>query len=133
MKNIIKKKIYDPIAEARNKPNFKKYYEEAGVRIRLAQEVSRARKEQNLSQQELAKRAETTQKIISEIEYGDYNVGLGLYNRIIKALNLGSILYKIHECGMPVMPIAIGIENKLSSYKPIRNRVKKGQKTLILK
>lgn len=75
------------MAEAKKNPNWKFHSDDAKVRIKLAVEIYRVRNLLDLSQQELAKRAKTTQRIISKIEDGSYNVGIDLLARICKALH----------------------------------------------
>jgi predicted transcriptional regulator len=76
----------DPIAEARKGKYFNKLSQEAKERIRLGVEIYNTREALKMSQQSLAKKAQTTQKVISRIESGDVNVGLALLNKIAKAL-----------------------------------------------
>lgn len=85
MKNTNK---IDAIAGARKHPLFEEYSKDARARILLATEIYNARVKKGLSQIELAKKAKTTQKVISKIENGQVNVGLDLIFRIIKNLNL---------------------------------------------
>lgn len=88
MKNIKAKKLnIDPIAEAKKGPYFERFSKEAKERIKLGVEIYNKREEMGIIQQELAKRAETTQKVISNIENGDVNVGFSLLNRIAIVLN----------------------------------------------
>ncbi len=68
--------------------NYSWYEKNTEARIRLAKKILSKRKENNLSQQELAKKAKTTQSIISEIESADYNIGIELLNRIITILKM---------------------------------------------
>ena len=78
----------DAIAEAKKHPRYKEYAREARARIVLATEVYRAREKKGLSQQALAKRAKTTQKVISKVENGEVNVGIDLMFKIAQALGL---------------------------------------------
>jgi transcriptional regulator with XRE-family HTH domain len=87
MKNKNNKKI-DKLQAIRQHPAYKKAFDAAGVRIKLAIEISEARAKKGLSQQELAKIAETTQKVVSKIESGDMNIGLDLLRRIVRCLGL---------------------------------------------
>ncbi|MDP2656351.1 MAG: helix-turn-helix transcriptional regulator [bacterium] len=87
MKSINKKTSIDPIAEARKDKNFHRYAQDANARIRLAVEVYNAREAQHISQQTLAKNIHSTQRVISNIENGDINVGLDLLNRLARNLN----------------------------------------------
>lgn len=82
----VKKTNIDPIAETKKGPYFEKFSKEAKERIKLAVEIYNKRDAMGMSQQELAKRAETTQKVISSIENADVNVGLSLLNRIASVL-----------------------------------------------
>tara|TARA_Y100000310_G_scaffold333529_1_gene411266 strand:+ start:308 stop:634 length:327 start_codon:yes stop_codon:yes gene_type:complete len=86
MKNITK--TIDPISKARKHALFKEYSEDARARILLATEIYKARSKKGLTQQALAKAAETTQKVVSNIENGQVNVGLDLIFRMVKSLGL---------------------------------------------
>lgn len=89
MKNISKNNSKpDAIAQARKHPRFKEYSKEARARILLATELYNARTKKGLSQQELAKCAKTTQKVVSKIENGEVNVGIDLMLRIVQPLGL---------------------------------------------
>lgn len=57
----------------------------------VSKEVYNARKEVNLSQKELADLVGTTQRIISNIENAEINIGFNLLLRIARALNLNLI------------------------------------------
>jgi ribosome-binding protein aMBF1 (putative translation factor) len=87
MKNIKKKNI-DPIKLIEGQSDFEKISQEMDVQVRFAVEVFEARKLKNWSQQVLAKKAETTQKVISKIESGDVNIGLDLLQRLARCLDL---------------------------------------------
>jgi len=87
MKNMNKKNNLDPIAEIKKHSKFKRFSEEAEIRTRLAIEIYETRGIKKISQQELAKMAETTQKVISRIESGDVNIGIDLLQRIAKNLD----------------------------------------------
>lgn len=83
---ITNKKNIDPIAEARKNKHFKRYSGETDVKIRFAIAVYRARTKKRMSQQELAKKAQTTQKRISNIENADVDLGMSAIYRISQAL-----------------------------------------------
>ncbi len=87
MNNINKNKVNDPIANVRDNKYFKRYSIEAEEKINLGIEIYNTREQLKMSQQGLAKKAETTQKVISRIENGDVNVGFSLLNRLARALN----------------------------------------------
>ncbi len=87
----------DPLAEVKKSKNFQKYSKEARERIRLAVEIYNTRETLRISQQELAKKAQTTQKVISRIESADVNIGFALLCRIASVLsfnyeNWGNVL-----------------------------------------
>ena len=89
MKNINNSKLKcDAMAKAKKHTLFKKYSQEARMRILLATEIYNARIKQGLSQQKLAKNIKTTQKEISKIENGQINVGVDLIYEIAKNLDL---------------------------------------------
>ncbi|HOI97960.1 MAG TPA: helix-turn-helix transcriptional regulator [Candidatus Pacearchaeota archaeon] len=87
---ITNKKNIDPIAEARKNKHFKRYSGEADVKIRFAVAVYDARTKKRMSQQELAKKAQTTQKRISNIENADIDLGISAIYRISQALYFDS-------------------------------------------
>jgi len=87
---ITNKKNIDPIAEARKNKHFKRYSGEADVKIRFAIAVYHARTKKRMSQQELAKKAQTTQKRISNIENADVDLGMSAIYRISQALYFDS-------------------------------------------
>lgn len=91
-----KRLTIDPIAEARRNDSFSLHSKSARVSVRLAAEVYEKRKQNGLSQIDLAKKIGTTQKVISNIENGDVNIGIDLLKRLVDGLgfsnnDLGSI------------------------------------------
>ena len=89
MKHAIKYNSHcDPVAKARKHPLFKHYSKEARARILLAREIYEARQKKRLSQQALAQKAQTTQKVVSNIENGQVNVGLDLIFRMVRTLGI---------------------------------------------
>ncbi len=87
MKILMTKNI-DPIEEIERHPKYKKYADEANARIRLSIEIYEARIAKGLSQQKLAKMANTTQKVISKIESGEVNTGIDLLQRLARCLDV---------------------------------------------
>lgn len=86
----------DPIAEFRKNDKLSLYSKSARVAVRLAVEVYEKRKIRGFSQIDLAKKIGTTQKVISNIENGDVNIGIDLLKRLVDGLgfsndDLGSI------------------------------------------
>ena len=68
-------------------PAFKKEGDKSDLEYQLARKIIQKRSFLKLSQRELAKRAKTTQAIISKLETAVANPTLGLLNKIGKALN----------------------------------------------
>ena len=97
MNNI---KNYNEIIQELKKNNrFERYENDAKIKLNVGIEVLRARKNQNLSQGELAKNIATTQKVISKIENGEVDVGVCMLSRISKNLNLTTENFaNIFEC-----------------------------------
>ena len=115
MKNIKAKKLnIDPIAEAKKGPYFERFSKEAKERIKLGVEIYNKRELMGISQQELAKRAETTQKVISNIENGDVNVGFSLLNRIATVLNFNGLVKFLFVGGKTISSTAKMQKNALS-------------------
>ncbi|MDO6389007.1 helix-turn-helix transcriptional regulator [Pontibacter sp. BT731] len=52
----------------------------------LGQQIKQARKEEGLTQEELAKKVSTTKSVISEIERGKRNIGFDTLSKIAEAL-----------------------------------------------
>ncbi|MGN7612872.1 helix-turn-helix domain-containing protein [Magnetococcales bacterium HHB-1] len=69
-------------------PDFRSAFEDEGLRIQIAEAIRSNRKALNLSQEKLAQRANTTQKVISRIEQGEVSIGVDLLQRIAHALKL---------------------------------------------
>ena len=91
MKNMNKQKsTLDPIAEARKSKGFSSYSKSARINVRLAGEVYTKRKSRGWSQIKLAKEIGTTQRIISNIESGDVNIGVDLLKRLVDGLNFSN-------------------------------------------
>ncbi len=67
-------------------PEFRKEYEKLQLQRRVAKAIVNRREAQRLSQRELARRANTTQAVISRIENGNVSVGLQMLQRIADAL-----------------------------------------------
>ena len=89
MKDITKGKFTrDPLEEIKKDPHFSIYSAEESMKIRLAVEIYNARRSIWASQKDLAKAVFTTQRLISNIENADINVGMNLLGRIVRFLNL---------------------------------------------
>ena len=74
-------------SQTQNDPEYKKEYERLELQKRVAGIIVHKRQEKRLSQQDLAKRAHTTQSVISRIENGNVSVGLQMLQKIAEALD----------------------------------------------
>lgn len=75
-------------------PGFKKHYDEAGAKWRVALEIIEARQKANLTQGELAHQIGDRQQNVSRIESGEQNVTVGTLEKIAKAVG-GHLIVKI--------------------------------------
>lgn len=120
IKNISKNTVLpeiDAIAEAKKNKKFEEYYKRADARLKLAVEIYNARERIRLNQQELAKEIHTTQKVISNIENGDVNVGFDLLYRIRKRLNIDP--NKIFGCDSFVRAMILNFTGKNSKHESV--------------
>lgn len=65
---------------------FKTEYEKLKPRYEAIEQIIRARKEQNITQAELAKRVGTQKSNISRLESGNYNPSLDFLTKVSEAL-----------------------------------------------
>ena len=65
---------------------FRAEYEKLRPRYEAVAQIIRARKEQNMTQEELARRIGTQKSNISRLESGNYNPSLDMLIKIAKAL-----------------------------------------------
>ncbi len=68
-------------------PDFKKLWQASEPEYQLSRQIIQKRLEKKLSQSQLAKKAGTTQAIISRIERSTFNPSLKLLKRLSSALN----------------------------------------------
>lgn len=84
-------KIYtlqDDLRKRLKNPLFKKAWEESEAEYQVSRVLIAARIKRKISQQELAKKASTTQAVISRLENMTANPSVGLLQKIAQALNL---------------------------------------------
>ena len=67
-------------------PKFRKEWERTEAAYQVTRELIRARMEGKISQRELAKKAKTTQAVLSRIENMTVSPSIGLLQRIAQAL-----------------------------------------------
>ena len=84
----------DVLADIKNYPDYPKYAEASDVRIMFAANVYASRKRLGLSQKQLAKQAETSQKTLSHIENAGVNVGIELIKRLSRVLKFNQKTFK---------------------------------------
>jgi predicted transcriptional regulator len=76
--NYLKEQLKDP--------EFKKEWEKSDVAYQVTRELISARIEGKISQRQIAKRAKTTQAVISRIENMTVSPSIGLLSRIADSL-----------------------------------------------
>lgn len=67
-------------------PEFRRLYEEAGIELRVAMEITKAREAQKMTQEDLAEAMKTKQQTVSRIERGAQNVTIETLDKIARAL-----------------------------------------------
>lgn len=76
------------LKESLKDPEFKKVWEESEVEYQLSRKLIETRLKRKISQRDLAKRAITTQAVISRIEAMNSNPSIGLLKRLAQALGV---------------------------------------------
>lgn len=76
------------LEESLKDPKFKKSWEDSEVEYQLSRKLIEARLKRNISQRELAKKAHTTQAVVSRIEGMNSNPSIGLLKKLAVALGL---------------------------------------------
>ena len=74
-------------AKAKKSPAWKAAYAKAGIEVRMAIDIAKARERAHLTQTQLAKAIGTTQSVISRIERADQNLTLATLSKIAAALH----------------------------------------------
>lgn len=82
------KKLYleDYLKEQLRDPEFKKEWEKGEPAYQVGRELIRSRIEAKISQRQLAKRAKTTQAVVSRIENMSVSPTIGLVQKLAEAL-----------------------------------------------
>lgn len=73
-------------ADMQKDENFRAEYEKLRPRYEAIEQIIKARKEQNITQAELAKRVGTQKSNISRLESGNYNPSLDFLTKVAKSL-----------------------------------------------
>ncbi len=76
------------LKESLRDPEFKKTWEESEAEYQISRALIAARLHKKISQRDLAKRANTTQAVISRLESMNANPSIGLIQKVASALNL---------------------------------------------
>ena len=87
----MKRQVYtlqDHIKERLKDLAFKKAWKESEVEYQVSRSLIAARINRKISQQQLAKKANTTQAVISRLENMTANPSVGLLQKIAQSLNL---------------------------------------------
>ncbi len=87
----MKRKIYtlqDHLRDSLKDPAFKKAWKESEFEYQVSRALITARIKKKVSQQQLAKAANTTQAVISRLENMTANPSIGLLQKIAQALNV---------------------------------------------
>lgn len=86
----MKNKLYtlnDDLDKRLKDPEFRKHWEASEIEYQLAKKLIDRRLNRHLSQRDLAKKAKTTQTVISRVESMNSNPSLGLLKRLAQALD----------------------------------------------
>ena len=75
------------LKEKLKNPDFRKQWAESEIQYQVTRQLVKARLEKNLSQRNLAKKAKTTQAVISRIENMSVNPSLDMLEKIAGALD----------------------------------------------
>jgi len=78
--------LEDHLKESLKDPAFQRAWEESEVEYQLSRQIIAERLGQKMTQKELARKAKTTQAVISRIERMTSNVSIELLKRIADAL-----------------------------------------------
>lgn len=76
------------LKESLKDPKFRKAWEQSEAEYQVSRALIAARLSKNISQRELAKKANTTQAVISRMENMSANPSIGLIQKVATALNL---------------------------------------------
>lgn len=79
-------KFNDFLKEQLKDSDFKKEYEALEVEYDIVRQIIKSRLEQNLTQEDLAKRVGTTQSNISRLESGNYNPTIEFLEKVADSL-----------------------------------------------
>lgn len=107
-------------------PEWRQAYEEAELRRQSARMLARARREQGISQAELAERCGTAQAVISRIERGVFSPSLDTLSRVAAGLGMRPV---INFEPVPEKTLASGVIPKGSSKAAAAGTPRPGKAT----
>ncbi len=84
-KKIVYPSFEHYLAQKMKNKEFRKAYEEESQRLRIAYQITQLRKQQKLSQKELARKLKTTQSVIARMETGQQNLTTDTLQKIASA------------------------------------------------
>ncbi len=123
------------ISKAKEHALFWEGFEEADVRIRFAQEVYDMRERMGISQTALAKECMTSQRIISNIENAEINLGITLMNKLSKFLNFTdqnwSRVFNFPLATINIIDISKNTNNMMDILPPSRVKIEYREKDFV--
>lgn len=78
LNDVLKRELKNPV--------FKKTFDEETSRLRLAHEIKMLRQKKNMTQTEVAERADMPQSVIARIESGKHSFSIATLQRIAQVL-----------------------------------------------
>lgn len=78
-------RLLDKLADLMKDPEFACAYEDSVEEFALAREIIKARASAGLSQQELARKMETTQSVVARLESGHHLPSMSTLKKLAKA------------------------------------------------
>lgn len=78
-------RLLDKLPKLMKNPEFGRAYEESAEEFALAREIIAARINAGLSQQELARKMETTQSVVARLESGHHLPSMSTLKKLAKA------------------------------------------------
>lgn len=79
-------KFRDFLEEKLKNQAFKKEWDKSEIQYQVVRQLIKARLEKQYSQRDLAKKAKTTQSVISRVESMSFNPSIGLLDKLSHAL-----------------------------------------------
>ncbi|MDO8806690.1 MAG: helix-turn-helix transcriptional regulator [Elusimicrobiota bacterium] len=100
-KNKASVSLDEVFAWSEKDPRWKAAYAKAGIEVRLAIQIAKARAKSRMTQGQLAKAIGTTQSVISRIERANQNLTLKTLGKIASVLHADLIVQLRYHTGFP--------------------------------